>query len=347
MSFKGTCLSFVLLAAGNSALAATAFEECLLKKAINGDAHTNLKTIREECSTSVYQLPGVSETQPVASTPQGEEVELTAFDRRLQGERKGAGNRFLIMPHKPNYLLPVSWNEDMNRAPYGEGGKYLDNIEIKFQLSLKAPLVRGVWNGHGDLYVAYTNTSWWQAYNDFSAPFRETNHEPEVFASFLMNEPLPFGFRLRAVDVGLSHQSNGRSGSLSRSWNRIYAEFITERDNFYLGLKTWYRIPEPDDEKGENEFTSKKDDNPDIHNYMGYGELYMGYRLNRQLVAVMMRNNLKSGDNRGAIQVDWSFPLTRRFRGYVQYFNGYGESLIDYNASVNRLSVGVMLTDWL
>ena len=247
-SFKGVCLSVALLAAGNTAQAATQFEQCLLEKAMNGDAAMTLEDIRRECSISVYQLPKNVE-QPADPAVQQGEVHLSAIDRRIQGERKGAGNRFLIMPHKPNYLLPVSWNEDMNRAPYHEGGKYLENIEIKFQLSLKAPLVKGIWNGYGDLYVAYTNTSWWQAYNDFSAPFRETNHEPEVFASFLMNEPLPLGFKLRAVDIGLSHQSNGRSGDLSRSWNRIYAEFVLENGDFYAVIKPWYRIPEPKKER--------------------------------------------------------------------------------------------------
>ncbi|MBW1838234.1 MAG: phospholipase A, partial [Deltaproteobacteria bacterium] len=70
---------------------------------------------------------------------------------------------------------------------------------------------------------------------------------------------------------------------------------------------------------------------------------------NRHTFSLMLRNNLESGFKRGAVEAGWSFPLWKYkyFKGYMQYFSGYGESMIDYNRYVNRIGIGILLSDFL
>ena len=63
-------------------------------------------------------------------------------------------------------------------------------------------------------------------------------------------------------------------------------------------------------------------------------------------LSIMLINNFHS-PNYGAFELNWSCPMSRRVKWFVQYFNGYGESLIDYNARVNRIGLGIAFTDWL
>lgn len=270
-----------------------------------------------------------------------------ALEERIWMETAIEENPFAIAPHKPNYLLPVTYNSAPNEGPFSDNypDGELNHEEVHFQISLKVPVWRGFWNGRGDLSFAYTNRSWWQAYNkDVSSPFRETNHEPEVILSYLAG--WDFGAaKLTHLQLGLNHQSNGRGGSLSRSWNRICLTSIWDLgENTVLSVMPWYRLPE---EKKDSPSDTRGDDNPDIHNYMGYGEILLVHKEQDHTVSLLFRNNLRGSDNKGAVQLDWSFPLYDRLRGYVQYFNGYGESLVDYNAAVNRIGIGVILTDWL
>ena len=118
-----------------------------------------------------------------------------------------------------------------------------------------------------------------------------------------------------------------------------------ERDNFVLTFMPWYRIPE--DEKSSPDDPSG-DDNPDIEDYMGHFELRGTYQVEHgQTISVMVRNNL-SEDNKGAIEAAYSFPIGgTKLKGYVKYFNGYGESLIDYNHRIQSLGVGFLISDWL
>ncbi len=63
----------------------------------------------------------------------------------------------------------------------------------------------------------------------------------------------------------------------------------------------------------------------------------------------MTRNQVESGFDEGALELSWSFPVFDYpyLKGYIQYFHGYGESLVDYDRRVNRIGIGIALTDWL
>ncbi len=277
----------------------------------------------------------------------GESTESLVIER-LEREREVQDNRSVLLAHKRNYVLPLAYannpNDDVFEAGSSDFGENLDNLEVQFQLSLKAAVAESLFTDYDALYVGFTVKSFWQAYNsEISAPFRETNYEPELF----WVTPVPWdilGGDATLFALGLSHQSNGRGLPFSRSWNRLYGSVIWERWRFVFHLKAWYRIPE---DKKDDPLDADGDDNPDIEDFMGNFEFNVVYRRHDHEVSVLLRNNLDRDDNRGALQVDWTFPLQKRFRGYVQVFNGYGESLIDYNASIERVGFGILLSDFL
>lgn len=292
-----------------------------------------LKTLRERC---------LEETDsPEVSDLFNSDKPITALEERIQAERRNKFEPYIILPYRPNYILIGSYNfAKPNQKPY-EATEYvetfdgdLQRIETKFQVSLKIPVADDLLGGRW--FVAYTNRSFWQAYNAaLSRPFRETNHEPEFWVTY--DQKLEFlGWRNRLIDFGLSHQSNGRGDPISRSWNRVYARFIFERGDNIITLKPWWRLPE-----------TGNDDNPDILEYMGAGELHFATKLGNNNLNLMLRNNFDADDNYGAFEMNYSYRIHRNLQGYVQWFYGYGESLIDYNHLNNSIGIGVQLNSWL
>ncbi|WP_341502067.1 phospholipase A [Gallaecimonas sp. GXIMD4217] len=301
--------------------------------------------MNKACLLMLLAAPALAEPPPISSEPpQPLTVEERAKEdeglvqQRVKREVATVENPFVITPHRPNYILPVKYNSSTNQPPVEVVGEEvrLQDVEMKFQLSLKFPIAFNLFGDNGQLWAAYTQQAFWQAYNDdISAPFRETNHEPELFLAFDISDDW-FGIKPKYALFGFNHQSNGRSEPLSRSWNRLYADFIFETENLVLSVKPWYRIPE----------SREEDDNPDIDKYLGHGEITGVYVMGDYQLDFMVRNNLRS-DNRGAVQLGVSFPLWGKMKGYVQYFNGYGESLIEYNRHSQSIGVGIMLTNWL
>ena len=317
-----------------------AMQECFIKAMEKADDTTTVGQLRAACEEELASAEKIAEPEPGVA-----EVEETALERRLKEEDGSTSNLWTITPHRPNYILLGNYNfSSMNDAPWEEAAGEpvdLNSTEVKFQVSFKFMLWENLFKKrtNGDLFFAYTQLAMWQVYNkDISSPFRDTNYEPEAFLAF-DNDWQIFGFTNRVNVFGFAHQSNGRVEPLSRSWNRLYASFIFEKENFASGLKVWWRIPED----------AEDDNNPDIEDYLGNFELRSVYKWKKQTFGLMWRNNLDFDDNRGAVELSWSFPLwgTDRIKGYVQYFNGYGQCLLDYNASSSTLGAGFLLTDWL
>jgi phospholipase A1/A2 len=283
--------------------------------------------------------------EQLKNNPDDSKLNLTPLERRILREKANKDNPNVITSHKRNYLIPFSYVNQPNNLPYvnanPEANNSLDNFEAKFQLSFKAPIRESILKKDDMLFFGFTLQSFWQMYNsELSSPFRETNYQPEIFYG-VFNDFKIGQWTNRVNVIGIEHQSNGRTQPLSRSWNRTYAEFVWENDNWLISFKPWYRLEE---KTKLDPNLPEGDDNPDINFYMGNFEFSTVYKWDSQTFGAMFRNNLKS-DNRGAIQLDWTFPMGWRFKGYAQYFSGYGESLIDYNESIQRIGIGVLITD--
>ena len=275
----------------------------------------------------------------LAAAPAGPAEERPSYFTTLwQLGTADRGGQSAIAAHRSNYALVFSYNDLPNLAPWRalDPPKTLTKPEVTFQLSFKTKIWENVLGREVDLWLGYTQRSFWQLYNfDDSSPFRETDYEPEVLLNFRTRFSV-LGLKGRFVQVGVNHQSNGQSEPLSKSWNRVVANVGLERGRFSLLLKGWFKFPE----------SAASDDNPGINKYMGYGEVWAYYFLKKHRLAVMLRDNLDFRENRGAVQLEWSFPLVEPFGIYVQYFLGYGESLLDYNHRVNRIGVGFIVLDW-
>ncbi len=137
------------------------------------------------------------------------------------------------------------------------------------------------------------------------------------------------------LGVGGVHQSNGEDDPLSRSWNRVYAMAGMEWGKLTVIPRIWYRVPER---------KKSDDDNPDISRYMGYGDLQLTYQFKRQAISSTITYNPAHG--KGGVRMEYIFPMYRNLKGYIQYFEGYGENLLDYNHHNRSIGLGIMLYDW-
>ena len=229
--------------------------------------------------------------------------------------------------HEPIYFL-YGWDPD----------------NIKFQISFKYRIL----NPEGtlakkrprlaDIYFGYTQTS----FIDLDSPsdaFLDNSFKPELLFSQknLMNEPTAWLSQL-GLEAGIQHQSNGDSGIDSRSLNILYAKPIlkfgdTGAHHLTVAPKIWL-------------YVGSLVENPDIADYWGYFDLELRFG---RADGVELRSNWRQGSEGGSLQVDVTYPLRvlcfGNCNGYlqVQYFSGYGETLLNYNQKDTQLRIGIAL----
>ncbi|EDQ01167.1 phospholipase A1 [Shewanella benthica KT99] len=115
---------------------------------------------------------------------------------------------------------------------------------------------------------------------------------------------------------------------------------IFEKENWVWFVRPWYRLSE---DTKTDPLEPGGDDNPDIADYMGHAEYGVGYDFGDYELSVKLRQNFSTSN--GAVQVNLTTPLYGKLKGYVTFFNGYGDSLIDYNHNQTRFGLGIALNN--
>ncbi|WP_298440572.1 phospholipase A [uncultured Ferrimonas sp.] len=325
-------------------LAAAFNAQCIEQQLQHGDDSQTLAQLRQRCAVIEPAREATAATPTDSAATATTDIEVATaqpeIERRFAQEKAFEANRYGLSSHMNNYVLLASYNANANEETWEYSPEGISPWEVKFQFSFKVPVTPNWFGNDNGLYLAYTNQSWWQAYNkDVSAPFRDTNHMPELMWLHFFDDVHVGDWRLLITNFSLNHQSNGRSGEQSRSWNRLIATTAFQNDHWVVGARAWYRLPEDDKEFATD---PKGDDNPDITDFMGHGELFGIYARDDHNFSLRARGNITQ--HKGGVELGWSFPLKGKLRGYVQSYYGYGENLLDYNHKAERLSVGVELT---
>lgn len=265
---------------------------------------------------------------------------LTAQDPNFQREMGLVEYlSYRVKAHEPVYI--VAGNEDPS---------------TKFQFSFKyqifdpvGPLAQKI-PPLGGVYFAYSQTSFWDLGDEENSnPFYDSSYRPELLLSYdnldrhLHNAAgdryLPSWMSL-GFQAGLKHESNGKSAPDSRSANIVYARPILT----FEGENGWFFSAAP----SAWAYVFDLSDNDDIENFRGHADLRLvaGRAGGLQLAAT---GRLGEGLGQGSVLVDLTYPIRAFSFGNldayldVQYFSGYGESILNYNQNTESLRFGISL----
>ncbi len=311
------------------------------------DAYHAVTSNKDDKSAALQPMSSTQFEQKSAIAANGEPVELaTVLDKYWELTTAEKRDRFVFRTYLPSFFLPVHFTSNINRQPLSPGktqGPTNDNyrqLEAKLQMSLRTKLATGVLLPNADIWFAFTQRSMWQLWNaQDSAPFRSTDYQPELIYIIPLSKrlgELGDGWRIRLLQLGIAHQSNGQSEPFSRSWNKVYGGLALDKGEFGLNWRYHQRISEAQGDA----------DNPDLIDYIGSHELTATWLPGLSTAMLIWRNDL-SNLSQGSWQLDMSYPVDTGkldgLRWHLQLFSGYGETLLDYNIRQHSVGVGVML----
>lgn len=325
---------FVPEQSGSLSIAPRSFLKVTLKGQIPAEAEgvATLISTGLEANTLLVQIASAAEPKAAA-------VQATAPTVDVESAERSTVRSALIDKPPP---LAVSVYEPVYFLVGGDGG-----LNAKFQISLRYRL----FDGQGrlaervpwidDIYLSYSQTSLWDL-NDLSKPFRDSSYRPRLFFSDFDLHRF-FDGRLRlGVEAGAGHESNGKEGDDSRSFNMLYVRpLLTFGDPD--GLRA-YAAPLI------HNYISD-DENPTISHYRGYVDWVFGVGSKGGLdLSATVRKGTRG--NYGSLELNASYPLSKLSGGdltgwlMLQYFGGYGESLLDFDQKLDsqlRLGIAIAL----
>lgn len=222
--------------------------------------------------------------------------------------------------YKDNYVVVGA---DLFRKPNRE------NSDAKFQISVSQRLTNSVLPFKTYLFLTYSQLAFWDVFQE-SFPFRDINFNPTIGLAKL----LVYNNRyLGDVAFQAEHESNGKDGEASRSWNKLSfsGQFkITPHWSYFS--KIW--IPLVD---GEN--------NADIVRYKGWMTTAMSYNQKNKLSASLILNKRGGNFFDYNVTMNFAYRLFEKDNQYIffEYYDGYGEGLLDYREYHQRFRVGFVI----
>lgn len=314
-------LEFIPERSGPIRVAPREFTKVRLRGSMPGEAQGTATLLPTGFDTNPVVVQ-IDSTAPVAATAAATPVESRLIDKPPP---------LAVSVYEPVYFLMG-----------GDGG-----LNAKFQISLRYRLFddRGKLASRlpwiDDLYLAYSQTSLWDL-NELSKPFKDSSYRPRFFfANYDLGRALDGRLRI-GVEAGAGHESNGKEGDESRSFNMLYVRptfTVGDPDGlrFYVAPLIHNYIAD--------------DENPDLKDYRGYIDWMIGIGSKGGLdFWATLRKGTRS--DFGSAELNLSYPLSKLSGGdltgwlMLQYFGGYGESLLDYQRKLDsqlRLGIAIAL----